>query len=246
MNAEMRFHKWKPDYTGLNVTELAYGVLPDCYGQEKAYWMDVITPENMVDQLRPVAFFIHGGGFQEPCDRKQSYISEFAKRLVVAGYTVIAPDYPVYGEHEKLDFAQISAEAEKRAGDAVHQAFLYVKSHSKELGIDCDRAVIFGGSAGGMTAFSEVKAHPDCWKVFVNLWGVSQNIKPDAAFPPVFSVHGTEDSLVSYELEKQVQNMLAEAGVPHKLYTIGGAGHTPVFCIDEYMPCILKFLEEYV
>ncbi len=248
MNPEIQFEKSNSDYTGLQVQEMPYGEMENWYGSKQTYYLDVITGLEPAEAAGPVAVFIHGGGFTEPCDKRQAYIPMFAKELVKAGYTVISPDYPIFVNGEDRDRAVEIGMADccKKPALAVMMVVDYIKNHAEQLHVNPNRLAIFGGSAGGMTAFYAVASRPSAFSAFVNLWGSPAELPNMTGFPPVLTVHGTEDELVPFELEQAAQAALEDAGVSHEMITLKGCGHTPLGEFDRYMPQILKFLEKNV
>ena len=247
MNPEIQFHRrYDADYTGLSLREIPFGTMKDVHGQEKEYRLDFITAEELRDETYPCVIFVHGGGFTQPCDKRQAYISLFAKHLTRAGYIVVSPDYPVFDDEAQRDAAGGEKPAAAIAAEAVHLAYCYLENHAAELRIDMDRIAIMGGSAGGMTAFYAVAGYQDAYRALINLWG-APGILPDlSAFPPTLSVHGDADPLVDYSRELRVLEGLEAHSIPHGLITLEGSGHTPLNRLDEFLPLILKHLGTWV
>ena len=70
---------------------------------------------------------------------------------------------------------------------------------------------------------------------------------PDVTkFPPTVSIHGTDDITVSYELELPIQDAFEKAGIPHKLITLEGSGHTPIKRFNEYISTVIEWLDKYM
>ena len=243
MNPEMKFKQYQPDYSGMQVRELPFCEMEDAAGRRQEYRLDVISREgNAVPS--PVVFFVHGGGLLPPCDKRQTYISFFAQELTKAGYLVIAPDYPLFADEAQRQAAGSSAERCRLPAEAVHKAVEYVRSHAQELGADVERMVAIGGSAGGWTCFYAISRYPGDFKAFGNFWGVPAELPDLAHFPPVYSIHGTADALVPYALEEPLQQQLEMLGIPHRLATLEGKGHTPIPDALARMPEVLAFFDE--
>lgn len=244
MNPEMEFRtRFKPDYTGMDLTELTFGTLQDHSGQLHPYKLDIITVPGKAESPRPVVFFIHGGGFLQPCDKRQAYICVFARTLTAAGYAVVSPDYPVFDDEAQLNAAGGEAAGYAKAGEAVHAAYQYLAENAAKLDLDMERVAIMGGSAGGMTAFYAIADYADRYAAFVNLWGAPDPLPSLQSFPPTLSVHGDADRLVPYGRELPVQQELERLGIAHELITLAGKDHTPLMCMDEFMPAIMALLE---
>jgi len=244
MNPEMEFRaKYHPDYSGLTLQEFPFARMLDFDGEEKEYRLDVITAENIQTAQRPCVFFVHGGGFLEPCDKRQAYICVFARFLTKAGYVVVSPDYPLYKDNEKLDAAGGESAAYSKAGEAIHLAYQYLRKNAVTLGIDPERIAIMGGSAGAMAGFYAIAEHSDKYRAFINLWGAPEAVPDLAGFPPTLSVHGNQDRLVSYNREMPVQSQLKALGVKCDFITLEGADHTPLLRMDDFLPQVMDWLE---
>lgn len=247
MNPEIEFRtKYKPDYTGMELSELTFGILADHSGQRRPYKLDIITAPGGSETPRPVVFFIHGGGFVQPCDKRQAYISVFARTLTAAGYAVVSPDYPLYDDDTQRDAPGGETAAYTKAAEAVHVAYQYLTENAAKLELDMQRVAIMGGSAGGMTAFYAISNYADHYAAFVNLWGTPEPLPNLQGFPPMLSVHGDADPLVSYARELPLQQELERLDIKHELITLPGKGHTPLMCMNEFLPAIMELLARYL
>lgn len=242
MNPEAKFRKYPPDYSNMRVEEVVFARICDCYGEVKEYTLDLLRPIEQ-KELLPVICFIHGGGLIQPNDRKQSYISYFAQKLLADGYAVVAPDYPVYNTENDRNKAGDEYAQTLPAVSAVHEAHRFIVENGEEYGLNPENMVLMGGSAGGWVSFAATEMYPEDFSVLINLWGAPERIPDVKRFPPVFSVHGTEDLLVPYEREHALHRELERMSVVNQLYTIEGAGHTPIMQMEEYLPEILEFIQ---
>ena len=246
-NPEEKFRKTdEADYSGLSVTEHVFCRMCDYKGKEREYRLDLIKGGNASEEKLPFIVFVHGGGFIQPCDRRQSYISLFARAFIKHGYAVISPDYPIFDDAEALKRAGGEAAGYEKAAQAVHLATVFAKENAESLNLDTGRMALAGGSAGGWASFHALARYDDGFKAFFNFWGVPTTLPDLENFPPVHSVHGSKDEIVPYEREKILGEKLEEADIPHKLVTVEGSGHTPVDKIDEYIDSVLSWLDEFV
>lgn len=243
-NPEQQFRTEQQDDSGLCVREAVYAHLETYYGSRQPYRLDVLTSET-VPQNGYAVLFVHGGGFSQPCDRRQSYIGQFARELCSHGYTVVSPDYPLF--REKSEFWQ-HPENHLRAfhtsSDAVNAAYGFIMEHAEEFGIRPGKAAIMGGSAGSMASVYAVSKAPENYFALVSLWGPPSILPDVSGFPPTLCVHGMEDRTVPFALERPLADRLEAAGVQHELIALPGAAHTPVAQLPEYMPAILDLLEK--
>lgn len=245
MNREIQYKKYRPDYSGMILNEVTFAVMRDYENHEREYKLDIITSEKMEDNKYPAVFFVHGGGFMEPCDKRQAYISLFARKLTERGYILISPDYPIYETEEKLNQAGGESAGYLKAAEAVHYAYRYIKEHAEEYHIDAKRIAMMGGSAGSMCAFYAIAGYDDDYNAFINLWGVPKPLPDIRKFPPVLSIHGTADVLVAYERELILKKKLDAAGIKNQLITLEGEGHTPLGQLEAFFSAILKVLDKY-
>ena len=245
LNPEIEFReKYKPDYTGMALTELPFCEIENHTGAQQTYKLDLITSPKKPGKPRPVVFFVHGGGFIQPCDKRQAYISVFARTLTAAGYAVVSPDYPLFADGAQLAAAGGEPAGYAKAGEAVHQAYRYIAEHAKELELNPERIAIMGGSAGGWASFYGIADHPeDRYRAFINLWGAPDRLPDLAGFPPTLSVHGNADLLVPYERELPIQEQLKAHGIRHSLITLDSSGHTPLDRMDDYLPQVMALLD---
>lgn len=244
-NPEGQFRRFEPDYSGIRVQEPVFAVMTDPCGRTQEYRMDILTPETAGDDPRPVICFVHGGGFLQPCDRKQSYISYFAQKLLPEGYALAVPDYPLFDSETGLAAAGDEYAQSGYAAAGIHKAAAFLRANAAAYHLDTRRMILMGGSAGAIAGFRALSEAPEEFALFVNLWGAPAAVPDVSAFPPVYSVHGTADVLVPYDREPPLQQALAAAMIPHELYTIEGAGHTPIPQALAHLPRILSFIREH-
>lgn len=126
---------------------------------------------------------------------------------------------------------------------ACHRAYSYLQENAEKFGLDPARVAIIGGSAGGLGAFYTIANYNDRYQAFINCWGAPEVLPCVENFPPVLSIHGTEDALVPYSLETAAQDALEAAHIRHELITLEGCGHTPLNKMDEFLPRMLHWLE---
>lgn len=105
--------------------------------------LDVYAP-GFGSSERPLVVYIHGGGWQSGHTRHSGAFSNWPAvlaSLAKRGYVVASIEYRLSGE------ARFPAAVED-----VKTAVRWLRSRASELGIDRNRAVLWGGSAGGHLA----------------------------------------------------------------------------------------------
>lgn len=161
---------------------------------------------------RPTILFYHGGAWTSGSPM-QFY--PWAKHFASLGWLAISAEYRVSSKHGTNAF---------HATDDARNAYRYLHEHATELGIDPQRIVLSGASAGGHLAAAMAiiswpdgnPAPPPAALALLNpaldtvfdggspvaplFEGRGEEISPahhvQAGLPPTFIVHGTQDSLV--------------------------------------------------
>lgn len=215
--------------------------------------------------LRPAILFYHGGAWTIGAPA-QFY--PWAKHFAELGWVAASAQYRLNGRHGTDAFDAV---------DDGRAAYLYLQQHAAELGIDPQRIVLSGGSAGGhlaatvaMTPWPDRDTVPapealvlfnpaldtvyDASETIARLFtGKGEQISPmhhvRSGLPPVFIVHGTEDSLVPITdsrkfclLMKRAGNqcdVVEHKGVGHGFYNWGG-GH-----FDEVLAEVVNFTRQF-
>ncbi len=111
--------------------------------------MDVYTPKKDGIAKRPLLMLIHGGGFYVGDKGESTYLA-LAHYFVRKGYVVASINY-------RMGF-RFSSKSVERAGFMAVQdaraALRYMAHHAKDYGIDTDRVLLAGSSAGAITALN--------------------------------------------------------------------------------------------
>jgi len=103
--------------------------------------MSIRTPAgHKKTDKRPAIIFFHGGGWV--CGKANQFTAQ-ARAFASRGFVAFSANYRVINKHKTTVY-----ECVKDAKSAVR----YVRAHAKELGIDPNKIVVGGGSAGGHLA----------------------------------------------------------------------------------------------
>jgi acetyl esterase/lipase len=86
----------------------------------------------------PLVVLLHGGGYYYGA---KDDVVPYAERLALHGFATAAVNYPLTPEHRH-----------PAAPRAITRALLHLRAHAAELGLDPDRIVLAGDSAGGQVA----------------------------------------------------------------------------------------------
>lgn len=225
--------------------------------------------------LKPVIIHIFGGAFlsgQRDWPRDKVWYRQMAD----AGYHVAAIDYRLglKGRRVKPDLSALPtlAEAIQIAVDDLFSATNYLIDNAYELGIDMDRIIVSGSSAGAMTALQAeweicngmepARVLPG-WFNYAGIMAFSGavfSMEGSIRFPqrpcPVLLLHGTADRIVPYGQISLLGNQFAgssalakklkTAGANFQIYRFEDAGHEIAATMRHNLPEELRFLEENV
>ncbi len=196
--------------------DLSY--MPDLKKHKKSHLFDLYEPAGDTKTKRPLIIWMHGGGF--------SFGSKDAKGIKLWGETFAKRGYVCAAINYKLGstFSLLSAKALKKstyyAVQDARAAVTFFKNNAVKYGIDPDKIILAGNSAGGIIALitaytnnaelakkanltsqdnddvsvSITKTHV---AGVINFWGGVFKIEwLKNAKIPIVSVYGSEDGLV--------------------------------------------------
>jgi acetyl esterase/lipase len=124
----------------VGLADVTYAVIPGF----RPLILDLYLAPGGGDKAHPLVIFLHGGGWQSGHTRHSGAFADWPgvlASLAARGYVVASVEYRLSGE------AHFPA-----AIQDVKSAIRWLRAHSSEYGIDPERAVIWGGSAGGQLA----------------------------------------------------------------------------------------------
>ena len=195
--------------------------------RDSTLWLDVWHPaQPRPDSACVVALF--GGGFVIG-ERDNELQTSIARQLTARGYTVVSPDYrlglkdsAMVASHSKLtkvqDLFQWTIDI---ATEDCAAAIAFVVGRARDLGINPDRIVLTGCSAGAITvlqldycranALPAAAALPQGWKpaaVVPYSGAIMCKGKPQWKTPPAptMLMHGTKDKIVAYKRYPHILN----------------------------------------
>ena len=181
---------------------------------------DIYRPSPQTTK-RTAVIHLHGGGFRAGSKAG----SRLARPLAALGYTSISSSYRLLPDRWP---AQL---------DDVKSAIAWTRQNASELGIESDKVVLLGYSAGGYLALV-TSAQPDlkvaaCVAFYAPaqmsqghpLGGPSpvEVIKP--GHPPTMLLHGTADKTVAVDASTSLYNRLREVESPVELHIVEGVTH---------------------
>lgn len=240
----------QPVFEKVTLTEdIEFGEVTNFDGKTEKLLLDVYAPEGDTTKNRAVILWMHGGGFRQGNDKKQSYIVKLANEFAKRGYVCVSINYRVR-KAPKEDKKGTMTDALEDATSGLN----WIKRYDQNLKIDKNKILVGGGSAGGMLAVNfccNYNSFAEDWgksKIIglVNLWG-----SPDTTYqfypinknwPPTIIVHGTADKLVSYSNSVQLCEQLKSNQIKHELVTINEGEHTPMKFYNDFVEKIASFI----
>jgi len=216
-------------------------------------FLDIYQPEGECTELRPFIVGIHGGGFTGGSKSSSPWVTnmEAAAKRGIAGLSIdyrLVGDLPVVSAEfqpllDDLNTMANRLNLEDRQRDQLNAAVAafedtvtaieWARDNAEERCLDINRFGIWGSSAGAITTLHVAHALDDYFidrpepLVAVDYWGsLFLDGLVDADGPPIYILHGTNDSTQVYEDTALPLAAEAEAlGLPYTFYTIENGPH---------------------
>jgi acetyl esterase/lipase len=211
--------------------------------------LDFYRPPSRYPGRRPVAVFIHGGGFRAN-SRRDDGLMRIARALAAEGIAVAAIDYRLLPQDPEpservaplLDAVPDTAfsRAMVAAVDDTLTAMEYLRAHARALRIDPTRMGALGSSAGAITAdhvgyvLDDHGISGPKLRFVGSLWGGILVPAPeggvaavqlDRGEPALFAVHGDSDDTVPVALDDQLVARAKAQRVRREYHRIKGGEH---------------------
>jgi para-nitrobenzyl esterase len=242
--------------------------------------LDVYVPAFDNQQNRPLIFYVHGGGFSEG-KRNDSGIQTYCKKLAKHGYVVSSISYRLTRQGKESGFGCDCPSIDKRntfnkAVEDLQDATFFMIQNRDKMGIDPQKIILSGSSAGAETVLNTAYQPPYCYGLdsgpvsyagVISMAGAipdTSRIFKESAIPSLL-FHGTCDNLVPYASaphryckESQpgylmlhgsytIAGKLKNLGTPYWLYTYCNSDHEIALKpMADNMNEILEFCYSYV
>lgn len=224
----------------------------------KSLDLDVYFPAFDNQTLRPLIFYVHGGGFSGG-KRNEPGIQTFCKKLARHGYVVSSITYRLTRQGTATAFGCDCPAIDKlntfnEAVEDVQDATFFMIKNRDKMGIDPQKIILSGSSAGAEAVLNAAYQPPYCYGLdsgpvsyagVISMAGAvpdTSRIFKESAIPSLL-FHGTCDNLVPYASAPHhyckksepgylilhgsytVAEKLKKLGTPFWLYTYCNAAH---------------------
>lgn len=220
--------------------------------------LDIYTPDSDPETERATLIYVHGGGFQEG-ERNSVDIQKFCTRIAEHGYVVASISYRLTLKDKEGAFGCDCPVEDKMntfyaAVEDLQDATFFLIQNRHEFGIDPQKIIIAGSSAGAETVLNTAYQPPYCYDLpsgpvsyagVISMAGAIPDTTvmfDDSAIPSLL-FHGTDDKLVPYTTAAHhfceeenpgylilngsysIADKLEKLEVPYWLHTTCGGGH---------------------
>jgi acetyl esterase/lipase len=244
-----------PDIPVIN--NIVYGEAVNDKNINQTLLMDMYRTERTPATKKPTIIFVHGGGFRGG-DKQQAMYIKMCRAFAEAGYVAFSVNYRL------STYGKITLPVLNNARSDVLTAFRWIRAHSDEYGIDPEKMLIAGDSAGGGIVVNT--AYCDEGKAMIagciDLWGglpfshsepeidkYGQPVHYDpitANVPPTCIFHSKGDDIVPVSSSINLAYELKEKGIVHELHLLESADHYPENMADEFIPVMIAFANQII
>ena len=242
--------------------------------------LDIYLPQNDSEFERATIIYIHGGGFSGG-QRDSENIKSFCKQMAGFGYVVASISYRLIRKGKESAFGCDCPAEDKlntfiSAVQDVQDATFFLIENREQFGIDPQKIILAGSSAGAETALNAAYLPPMCYGLdsgpvsyagVVSMAGAIPDtvVIYDESAVPTMLFHGTDDNLVPYATAPHhyckngdpgylilngsytIAEKLKQLEVPYWLHTTCGAAHEMANKpMTDYFDEIMEFCFEFV
>ena len=219
--------------------------------------MDIYLTDSLPKVKRPVAVFVHGGGFKAG-DKQQDMYIRMCREFAEEGYVSLAVNYRLTRQ-EKVTLPVLN-----NAVDDVLSAIRWIRTHHDEYAIDTTKVIIIGDSAGGgivvNTAYSDegrqlIACCIDLWgglpfsqnEPDINQYGQPVNYNPiQSDAPPTCIFHSDGDAVIPVSTSLNLADELKTKGITHEIHILDSPDHYPEYLADQFIPLMIDFANRII
>ncbi|WP_167613318.1 alpha/beta hydrolase [Maribellus sediminis] len=242
--------------------------------------LDIYIPQGDNETERATIIYVHGGGFSGGA-RDFDDVKEFCNRMANYGYVVASVSYRLTRKGEPTGFGCDCPVTDKlntfnAAVEDVQDATFFLIENREQFGINPQKIILAGSSAGAETVLNTAYQPPYCYGLdsgpvsFAGVIGMAGAIPDttviyDESAVPSLLFHGSDDNLVPYATAPHhycdkdqpgylilhgsytIAEKLEKLHVPYWLHTTCGGGHEMASKpMKEYLDVIVDFCYTYV
>ena len=112
-----------------------------CNSSDPSQTLDIYRPKNSKNEILPVVIYIHGGGWQSGSKSNSLITKTYGPLFILHNIAVVSIDYRLHSNNPYPD-----------QNNDVACALTYLSDNAESLGINIDKSIFFGDSAGGQLA----------------------------------------------------------------------------------------------
>lgn len=184
--------------------------------EEKSYQFDLYQATGDMEKNRPLIIWMHGGGFKFGSKTAKG-VKTWSKTFAQRGYVCVSINYRLSKHNPLFHFDELLKSSFYAVQDA-KRAVAYFRANAVKYGINPDRIILGGNSAGGFMALDAVYSKNEDFGLMANIpekdikasgmpiqpvyaiinyWGGIYNLEwLKNSQTPIISVHGSKDGLV--------------------------------------------------
>ena len=187
---------------------------------------DIYMPALEFESKKVVFLYVHGGGFSGG-DRSGG--KSFCTRLAKYGYAAISMSYRLTRKGTKTGFGCECAANDKLATfqaavEDVQDATAYLIQNREQFGIDPQKIILGGSSAGAETVLNAAYQPPYCYGLDSGPVSYAGVISMAGAIPDLVKVYG-ESAIPSMFFHGTCDNLVPYASAPHHYCKETDAGY---------------------
>jgi len=221
------------------------------YGEREDLALDLYKPKRDKVKRRPVAVWVHGGGFAFG-DKGSGPSAQLARRFARMGYVTVSINYRLLVEGGCSGATGIAIECYRAAIEGTHDAqaaVRWLRANAKRLRVDPKRIGIGGESAGAIISagVGVLSAQPgesgnpgfpsDVGASVSISGGLPGGLFVDDETAPGIMFASTGDPIVPYVWSVETFDAMTALGIPAKLTTFESNVHVPW---EQYRALITK------
>ncbi len=207
-------------------------------GSPESVWLDLYTPKNDSDSHRQAVIFGHAGGGDKADSQPASWCRD---KFATRGFVCASINY-------RTVVGNFTEQTQKAALSDMHAAARFMRAHAVEYGIDPNKIIFMGVSAGAITAAQASITANNLSDLYfkdpivnvsnstfssracaaATLSGAATDIILgflDANDPPIYLYHGIDDPTVVYSQAKLTYDNMVALSIPSALMSFANTGH---------------------